>query len=115
MTPGVNSKLLYSAMYGSRFPFGTHIEDLSLASVNLLIHGEPKLWLCVAPADQTKVTTELLCELERVAFSKIVSRTEAEVTMVRCSQGGCGRPQGTLAQLPRGVSSPPEVGVREQS
>ncbi len=54
--------MLYCAPYVSRFPFGTHIEELSLASVNVLVHGEPKLWLTVAPADQTKVIAELPCE-----------------------------------------------------
>lgn len=60
--PGINTPYIYSNQYGTKSIFGTHVEDLGLASLNTLIHGEPKVWLTVAPAHESTVTTEMLGE-----------------------------------------------------
>jgi len=40
---------------------GTHVEELAFPSVNMLIHGEPKMWLSFAPRHETVDTVALLC------------------------------------------------------
>ncbi len=58
--PGVKTPYFYANQYGSRSVFSTHNEDMMLPSVNTVIHGDPKLWLTVAPAHESIVQAELL-------------------------------------------------------
>jgi hypothetical protein len=57
---GINSSYLYvSAAAGKRTATNLHIEDCVWPSVNMMLAGQPKAWLCVEPEDHLKLRDSL--------------------------------------------------------
>lgn len=67
MSKGVNKSSLIFGQIGSTFCI--HTEDWNLPAINYLLHGSPKIWYVIAPADHHRFRELIMKEFQKSSTS----------------------------------------------